>query len=229
MKFQENDIELIDQYLNGELNDNQSNDLQAKLKEDPEFEKLMELQKEVISTIKTSAFEQDVQAYLDGTRETKSIRLNPSVITGIAASIVLIISVVFYFNQKDVNYYDQYFEPYPDLISQRAVTDNSYAMYHYGRGEFQEAVAAFEEMDAMSKDERFYAGIAYLSVGELDKAESNLSASLSTDWSSFAIWYLALRFLKSQDYERAIQHLSQIQPGEFKYEEAQKILGQIED
>ena len=226
MEIKDDDIDLIDAYLNDGLDDENKQKFEKRLESDEQFSTLYKTQIDLVNEIKSYEFANLTASYLEAKRTTKVVRLNRWLISGIAASITLIVTTL-YVTLPEPDLYAQYYEPYPDLVSSRAITDNSYALYYYGRAEYDKAIAEFEKMEQLGEDEKFYAGLTYLALGQLDSAELYLKESLNTNWGANAKWYLALTHLKSQNLQQCVMYLEMIDPGTFKYEEAQEMLDEL--
>ena len=222
MRENKDDIELIDLYLEKKLDTESIERVENRSSTDVEFRKLVEAQRLIVSEIKTSAFKNDVEVYL---KSKKSRFINPWLLSGIAASISILLAV--FLTPSDSNSFEKYFEPYPDLISNRDVVNNGNAMYYYGNMQYELAITAFEEKSKLSDFEKLYLGISYLAADQLSKAQKTFLQLQQTEREPYARWYLALCYLKSKEKEAAIQQLRLIQPEDYKYQEASKLLDEL--
>lgn len=116
----------------------------------------------------------------------------------------------------------QYFTISPDKLfnekyaafsvgTQRGNTQQSPIELQYAQKKYDQAIASFEAIQNPAVKDHFYAGLAYLSVNNLDKAVQNLSAVLTknasfntTEFQDDTEYYLALSYLKQQDYDKAL-------------------------
>lgn len=223
MEITEKDIELIDLYLEGNLNDDDHASFLEKVENDPEFRSYVDFQKQVITQIKTDAFESSVKQYLNKKVSKPSIILRPWFISGIAASIIFIAGL-FYVLNNDQDLYFSYFEPYPDLVSTRIGNSGNLAMSYYNSQNYIEAINEFNSKESLSELEKLYLGISYLGINQTSKAETVFIQLLDTKQKQQARWYLALNYLAQGNDEKCISILNQIEPGDFNYSKAQKLL-----
>lgn len=228
MEKQENDIELIDAYLIGSLNEKEFISFEQQLSNDPELQRRVDTQKTLVTELKVNAFNDDVKSYLSRNKGTKTIQFSKWRLIGIAASVVILISTVYLLRPKE-SLSDQYYEPYPDLISTRAPTQNSDAMFHYNKKEYETAIGLFKKQDILTDSENFYLGVSYLSVEKLDQAEIIFTKLLTTERKPLAQWYLSLSYIKSGEESKAVQSLRQIKEGEYKHAEALRLLDELVD
>ena len=226
MNETEYDIELIDLYLRGKLDTQLREKFELRLKEDSDFKSFVEAQREVILGLKVDAFGEDVRAYLGSKKTTKTINFKPWILTGIAASIVVIVSVIYLFAPHE-DLFHQYFEPYPDLISNRTTSDGSDAMFYYSSGKFAPAIASFDKKEVLNDHEKFYQGISYLAIDKTDQAKKVFSDLLITDRAPYAKWYLSLCYLKEHNHEKTIRSLQGIHKDEYNYTKATQIIEEL--
>ena len=161
-----NDIELIDLYLEDKLDPDALAKFENRVKADAEFRDLVDSQRHVIVEIKSAAFRDNVKSYLTARNEKSSVIQFPYwKWIGMAASVVIVIASIVYLAMPRENLFEQYFEPYPDLISTRNKSSESTdAMYNYNSGKYALAIASFAKIDSLSNQEKFYLGVSYLVV-----------------------------------------------------------------
>ena len=131
--------------------------------------------------------------------------------------------------------YDSLYEPYPYLLNLRNAEDSGIqeAIDAYVSEDFDLAYASFSAMstDSLSNELVFYRAISAMSVGNFQKALADFELiGHGTDNAYYqqTLWYKALTHWQLGDHENALNALKRIPPGDFKYEESQKLISQLD-
>ena len=108
-------------------------------------------------------------------------------------------------------------------------------MANYDKGEFEAAIQAFDQYLTANPDYyevKFYRGVTYLKLKNIDKAIADLQdvASSSSDFGEQAEWYLALSLIRSQKKDEAVKLLeSMVKNNASQGEKASFLLEKIEE
>lgn len=153
-----------------------------------------------------------------------------------AAAALLTVALFFVFgiftNNPD-DLFDQYYEPYPNIVAPVFRSDGDYtekeeAMMLYEQGKYKQAIMAFTQVIAEEENPSvfyFYNGLSYLSLGNSEKAIYNLQqVEGSCQLAEQTEWYLALAYLQANDLENTQSFLDDIlQDGAFYKENAKSL------
>lgn len=221
----EEDIELMESYLNGALGEEERSAFEARLESDEEFRVQFEEMSKLINGIRYAgssglkahlkAFEATLPQITMEPEKTVPFWRNAEVLR-VAASISIILVGVTVLLQlaRGPEYkklFDENFEIYPNQIlpTKRGEyiprTDKEKAYYAYDLGNYQEA---YDLLTKIPQEEDggaalFYAGMAALALDDLDVAINsfNIYIEQHTIFRDTAQWFLALTYLKSQKLE----------------------------
>ena len=141
-------------------------------------------------------------------------------------------------NQILTSYLKVYFEPYRNVVApiERGSSqqdEKTQAFIAYEIGEYQTAVDLFSKLYTNTKDSYylFYEANAQLKLNKADDAIPLLLEHLRTTdtLSDKTHWYLALAYLKIDDYGNAAKSLKKvIDEGKFQIKEAKELLKKID-
>jgi len=215
MKDEEKDIDLIEAYLRGTLDEQALAAFQKRREDDPEFAREVIDYSQIINQIR-STHEQDFLNKLrhwDGEIENRQeVKVIPFRRIFLIAASVLLLAIaglyVFRNSQSDhEQLFQEYFQPYENVISERSGKNDSQrkGMELYDQKKYEEAIvqlklAALEDSDNPSL--KCYLGIAYLAAGHAQEAKTTFDAVVKNDHSLFkevAEWNLAMTYLKLDD------------------------------
>ena len=212
MKDDEEDIELIEAYLRGTLDDQALAAFLRRRHDDPEFDREVIDYSQIISQIRTTHEKNFMNklrhwdSEIENRQEAKVIPLRT--IFSIAASVLLLtLFGVYLFRNSQRGHeqlFQEYFQPYENVISERSGKNDSQqkGMELYDAKKYDEAIvqlklAAAEDPDNPSL--KCYLGIAYLAGGHVQEAKTIFEAMVYDDHSLFkevAQWNLAMIYLK---------------------------------
>lgn len=197
--------ELRDKYLQGKLSKEESKAFEENLSSEEREELATELgigrgledgfRKELKS--KVASFEN---------KRSKSSTLNYTYI-GVAASLILVASLVFIFSKEEQSLFDQYYQPYPnyEVTVVRGEEDldlREIAYLAYDRQEYTRALETFNQMETLSEADYFFRGVCLLETGDNQGALSDFEKVISSKNKDYAYpskWLSALVYLKMED------------------------------
>lgn len=228
MEEEEKDIELIEAYFKGALIGPALEEFERRLSSDKRFadevQDYMLIMKEVQIAGRRS-FSDKMKAW-ESEIESKTTKTNVIPIRrlfSIAATLLIIASAGAYIIFKsipsdNVELFNQYFEPYEDVITNRSAGQLSVqtAMNYYNEGKFAEAIKYLEEAMKDNRDNlsiQCYLGIAYLADNQTQMAKEVLESVADSEpglYNEIADWYLALVYLRQNDVSRLENQLTEI-------------------
>jgi tetratricopeptide (TPR) repeat protein len=225
-------IQKIDSYLQGDLNSEEIAAFEKQLSNDSELCLDLDSTKHAIEAISGYAFKQKLMGIRDDykkTKRSKSIQLY--YLSGIAASLVLILIAYFWYPTPSNRFYS-YFVPYASPVNVRSGNESNTlraAFEHYEHGQYDKAIVDFEKLNQkdLTEETKFYQAISYLAQHN-PKAASKIFINLDGEqYHEQVSWYLSLCYLLSNEKEKATAILKKIQPNDYSYEKAQEILSQL--
>lgn len=245
MALSENDIEIIEKYLDQDLSPEELVIFETKLSV-PEFVAELELQKTALVALKAkdkaSLKEELKQLHLKvkENQETPSPK-SFSIKYWAAAAVFLLFAVAigFYLNQQrsTQELYMAYYQPYPADPMIRGSDTNLFneAMNAYRSKNYPNSIQKFEETLQQHQDSvrlHLFLGNSYLNQGQFELAEKSFKvAAQSQDVfiKQHAQWYLALTYLKDKETASAIETLNRLVVVQGIYKkEAQLLLEELD-
>jgi len=215
MKISDN--ELIKLFLSNSLSENQRL-LFFKRKEDPIFiEKLESSIIQYKGRLDLKKQLQDIGKTINTEYSTKH-KKHP-INYKIAASIVTIIGLSFYFYQNNnvssQDLYNEYFTVYPNIYSTKGDSKSNEfnrALLEYDKGDYLSAQKIFKNMGkskTLNSSEEFYYGISLLMIDSAKSSKKRLkSVSKSHPLYSEALWYMGLILVKQDSISLAKEILN---------------------
>lgn len=243
----EQKYDLIERYLDQQLSASERSDFEQKLENDPALREELELHQQLAETLggtevhqfraELKAINQKWQAPATE-KKVRSIAFRR--IAAIAAT-VLILLLAYQFLKTPATHapealFASNFEPYNMVMNQRASLPTlvAEAASAYEAAAYENAAKAFRQLEAENQGEvvfQFYLAISELALDNSAQAIPLLKEIIRQDHPLFAEqsrWYLALAYLHNGDIELTKSQLQKIQPEEFQYPAAQKILDQLQ-
>ncbi len=220
-------IELIDGYLTSTLSKAERKAFNEALDLDPEFVEEFQEVKEIEDGIKsltrkeTKTFLMDIEKDIADREST----LNPSKMQKsimAAAGFVLIAAFSFFAlsgneEQTPQALYQNNHEAYNNIYgivrgeNQEENTMEAQAFRAYDMGDYNLAANTFAELIEYDRSaiNYFYMGLSNLEASNIDKAITNLNATINNfeEFDSQAKWYLALAHLSNEDEDAAVANL----------------------
>jgi len=203
------DLDLVREYVNGTLPEEQLKALEERLKQDQTFAEEFEHQKELVESV---VLFNRTQLKQQLSSEDKSGQKSSTLGSGgrrwwlAAASLVLMVVAGYFLLWDQVDneqLFSEYYQPYYNVLAdnQRSGNGVSNAMKWYDQGDYTKALESLnnESIDAEGRLISFYKGICYLELNQIDQAESvftNLKQQPDFELHQAAHWYLGLSYLK---------------------------------
>jgi tetratricopeptide (TPR) repeat protein len=252
--FKEN-IDLIERYLDEDLDPAELKKFNLKLEQDPEFQRLYHDMDRLVEGIQISARKTTIEEKLANlenslpfhksrkdSEETPVIRLWDRVMqykVAVAAAIAMLFVATFILITQDFatdpgKLYAENFEPFPNVgpgNTRSAEKDDKQQAYtYYDMGKYEDALKIFTQMD-MDTADKLYAANAYMAIGEITKAITLLEqvSERGTGLSIHAKWYLALCNMQEENLASARTLFTELkdQGGEY-HQEAARILEKMD-
>jgi tetratricopeptide (TPR) repeat protein len=234
-------IELIEQYLDHQLSQKEKEEFEGQLEKDQKFEALYNEMKLIVAGVKNAA-RRELMENLKKTEQGLGIVIsdNPFHIRKIlvplvvAASVVILISLSLLFSQNRAQnqlnaYLAEAMEPYQNIIhpTQRSdsniLSDAQLAFYYYDVGEYAKAIEIFLQ-PAMGKEDnqqsiRFYTGNAYMALENYMQAIEIFTILLGSEtiFENQTRWYLSLCYLKVDERDKALEQLLILEESDSSY------------
>lgn len=131
--------------------------------------------------------------------------------------------------------YQSLFEPYPYLLNVRNTQGSNIqnAIDAYVSDNFEQAYALFSKLpeDSLNQGLSFYRAISAMSVGKFNEALADFESIDQDSENKYfqqTRWYKALALWQMGQDKSSLNLLHSISPGDFKYEEAQKLIRQLD-
>lgn len=251
----ENKYNLIEQYLAGNLSEQERSDFEKEIRKSDDLRAEIQLHREIAEVTAGEKFNElrDVLKNTDANWKTdSSIRPGGKIVTfkmiirAIAATAVLLLGTMFWYvssvsSISSDRLFSSNFEPYEMVLTQRSGGANSetenkwdYAISKYAAGDFEEAKNQFALLGKQEQEKhlpllKLYEGVSALAVGESDPAINAFQPLLSEPLlKEQARWYLGLTYLQKGDTENAKINFQEIQKGAYKFKESQKIISRLD-
>ena len=248
----EKNFEIIEKYIDGELEGKELLNFKELLSTDPDIKRDYNLSLEINNSI----IEDDVMALRETlnymyTEESKVKRI-PSVFTNrrfyyAAASAALLIAtggLVQRLSNPDLDnneVFEKYYAPYDVTVTYRSGNTEVdrlllNALERYEEKDYEHALILFEEVLESRQNDmavNLYSGISYLEEEKYQKATKSFNDIISDDDNLFieqAKWYLAMCYLKTEKTVKAKNVLNEIIKEESYYkEQAAKVLKDLQN
>jgi tetratricopeptide (TPR) repeat protein len=224
------DFDLIERYLEGNLDDDEVSIVENRLKTDPLFKQHFDEHQLLIEAIeqqslkdKLSEFHAEVEQR-PGPFEVKKQRKQFAFVRNfaIAASVIVLLGLsgylIFFNKPQNLKLYAKYFKPDPGLattMSGSAQFEFYDAMVNYKRGDYDKAISKWETLLSKTNENdtlNYFLGVAYLAKNETGKALDYLMKTTTDTISVFkedAFYYAGLAYLKTGQMDKAIRFFKQ--------------------
>lgn len=218
--MEENDIERIDRFLRGEMDEAEAQAFEQTLSENPELQQKMKVQQELVSYIDLMG-DQEVLANIRKAEDTYRSRqegtikkmpwLRPALI---AASLALLLFAGWWFlipsNEPDV-LYASFYQPYELSFSSRDGGNTETllaASTAYNAQDYAQALQAFESLpaDLQTSKVKLGIGISYMELSSFESALSIFDQIIELQDPLFldqALWYKGLCLLRQEKLDQA--------------------------
>ena len=236
MKMNQEEMDILDSYLRGELNEDERAVLDDRLKKEPD----LRAQLEIMEQVKDAASDHELKQKLDIIHEQTTSQERPSFSTKqpffywAAASIALVTLAIWLMwppvDNKSLA--REYLEVYDDYLTSRSSGEEGIirAMALYNTQQFEEAVSALREVpDNRNADVSFYLGLSFLYSEQFDSAQFYLQhvIDVSEKYDQQSRWFLALSYLSDDEAGTASILLNEITAADFNYKKSQALLEEL--
>ena len=248
----EKNFDRIENYLDDQLNENETLDFEKDLMDDLDLEMELSLHNEINEAIMEEDV-MDLRAKLEAIdtpttpQEKRKTRFQGNWRIA-AASMILFIGMASAFYMLDNKTYTNeevfvnYYKPYSIVNNTRSssVTENTdkvieQALQSYESKNYRAALSLFQtilDKDSTNLTSNFYSGISNIQVQEYPKANKNFIRVLDHKNNLFieqSEWYLGFCYLMTNEREKAKEAFSAIAKGNSFYRtKAKEILGKLE-
>jgi len=247
----EDNLQLMDNYLQGNLDKEGLKSFDNKLKQEPTFEsefrdmRAIQVGAKASARLSTLANLESLESSIKE-RETIKIKYTMKKLVTVAASLILIATVGYFtvFNKTSItsgpNIYNEFYTSYNNYESTTerggdaavllTLKDKAYSAYD--SKDFIQSAALFSELLKTDKTAAnyFYAGISNIEIGDHTSATTNLNSVTNNyeDLIAQSQWYLALNLLKENSEtskDEAMASLVDLALGESSFKlDAEKVL-----
>lgn len=240
--MEEQDIDLIEQYLRGELAAKEAGDVRRRLAEDKAFAELYEDLRYIEKGLQHAELSralgviQEAEAAASGAEPGRTA-LGWRLWLPIAASATLLVVAAWFFLTKATEpeeLFAEYFEVYPnveapiyrDSSASDSLPTKDLAFRRYADDDFEGAIELFESIAAPDEGTRFYLGMSYLANNNPQQAAAIWEplSKEAEDYTTQIQWYLALAWLKLDEVEKAKEVLGALAQSGTAYEERSKAI-----
>ncbi len=240
------DLEYINQYLRGELDERDRSLFEKRLKEDPAFAEEVKLHQKVKEVVLDENTHRLDQVLKDIRREwerkptaTQPVFAWLKTPYRVAAAIVLIMAAgalayiaLWPSHPSSQELFSIYYQPSP-LSLQRGLENPpelEKAFGHYQKSEYNRALDYFEDPAVVTLSSikvEFYKAHCYLNTGEIERSIKSFEEVIQHGDNVYmkpAHWYLALSYLKANDRDTAKKLLMEIGEGNMFEGVAERLL-----
>lgn len=224
---EENDIALIESYLQGGLDADRKAEVEKRLAEDSDFNLLLEdtrLMTEGLGRLKHKSLleridklEADLENPLMAGKDTKIVFWTVQRVAAAFIGLAVVAVASWYMvtgssSVSGIALYEDYHKVYPNVVvpttrGQEDLTLLTRTFRAYDQELYDSAAVLFDELlqDDRREFVRLYAGLTYLEVDDYDRAQFLLNTIVSEkgEYEIEAKWYLALTYIKIEEYDNA--------------------------
>ena len=247
--MKEFDYDMINRYLDGEMNAEEIKAFEAAMLQDAELKNEVDLLKDVNSTLKiklhpgenevalrNSLKEMNAEFFPNKTEQARIIPLHRrKLMMAVAAVFImgLVLTIWRPWEQEDL--YQQYAAIQMPAVAERGAASDSLlktAVENFNNKEFAKAIPAFETVlkdSAQNSFVQYYYAIALLEKGDTENSRTQLTALYNGN-SSFkydAAFYMALSYLKEKNKPACKDWLNKIPADAGPYNKAQELLKKL--
>lgn len=220
--------ELIDRFLDGELKDEELRQFEQRLQNDPEWTEKTESCRLIRIGIAESALAENIKEWTPVTNadvadDNNKIRILPGIFKWVAAACLLLAigTVTWWVIQRpgsNEKTYLAFYQPDPGLLTVMGPAEAyqfEQAMVHYKAGEYRKAALSWESLRgayAATDTLHYFIASAWQAEGEWEKAEENYLIVVKNNSSHFyndASWYLGLLYLRTERNDEARKWIEQ--------------------
>lgn len=226
MELSEKDIELVELYKDGRLDDNAKADLESRMEADPVFKSEVQFCMAIFDSLEMmsiSVIRDKVNGIKQDTPTAPKSFFVKYRMVFISVGLILLLLLAIFIIQKatspavetKMNLADTFFEPYPALgILRNSNSEKNEALELYASGNYEDAIAIWEN-ELSGRNDAFYLGVAYIATDQPERAIKTLEQidTNDTDIPANTIqWYIALARVKSGESKSALPLLQDMEP-----------------
>lgn len=215
--------DLRDRYLQGKLSDSERSAFEQGLSDEERVELAFELG---IKEGLEEGFSKELRNKVASFEEKKPAKGTMKyAYISIAASVLVMASIVFYLLQDEASLFEDYYRPYPnyELTTVRgeeaeSVRERAYQAYDSER--YDIAIGYFSKMDSLSEADYFFRGICQIQVEDYQLALDDFDKLITlgnADYGDAAKWYAALVYLKLEKESELLPLLKDLSNGTSEY------------
>lgn len=234
MELKEELIEKVERYLSGELTRKEVKEENDKTLSDEELDEVIDLYNTSENLIELAGLREDLKSihkeYIAETQGKKTTWIWWTAAVAAVLTFLLIFTGVLQDKSPEFN---DFFTPYPDLISMRGGEYGlKEAMKYYSQQDYQAALKEFSNInpDSINQEVLFYQSIAALAVDQYQLAVTNLEKLSALDSNIYwqqTKWYLGLAYWQTGEIEKAKEIFAKIESGESQYDAARELLKEL--
>lgn len=240
---EENDIALIESYLQGELDAEKKSELEQRLVHEPDFKQLFEdteimiqglnqlKHKSLLSRI--DELESGLANPLEVKKEARVVYWTVQRIAAVFIGLAVVAITSWYVVRGDGSVsgpalYENYHKVYPNVVVPTTRGEEDLTLLvrtfrAYDQGLYDSAAVLFEELLLEDRREfvRLYGGLTYMEADQPDRATFLLTTIISEkgEYEIQATWYLALNYIKTEEYDNAKSLLMDLTSTSTTYQE----------
>lgn len=152
------------------------------------------------------------------------------VLTTAAVLTLITVASVFLLKKSNNNEFNDYFTHFDQLLTFRGDNEDEYlysAIEAYDKRDYSKAFQEFKQlsMNTLNPEINFYIGVSALGSNQFEEAINYFErASSDSKYDEQTLWYSALAYWQLGNISASRELLVTIRQGEFKFEQAQKLL-----
>jgi len=246
---------LIEKYLSNELTDSENNEFKELLLKEPSLMNEMNLRKrvnyfidklnfiEALDRAGEEAEKEELKEFLVIKHKAVKIQLNPAIMWGVAASIVLIIGMALFWKLSlkpvpEKELFADYYRPLKKEVAQDYLFNSNVLQEgrkKYFEEDYLDVLAIFNNIPGsidIQAEKEFFCGLALIELAYYPEAIARFERLISMhkfEYVSHAYWYLGLCYLQTGNKKMAKTTFREIvKNNSYNYKDARKILKKLE-
>ena len=235
-QLNEREFQLVQQHLQGSLTPEDAKLFEEKM-QDPGFAKSVSLMREIAEVVEIEgskqlkkALQEEEKALSNPKRKAKIIPFKKILFA--AAGVALLLIIAWLISRPSNDVYATYFEPHKNVLvplELDEVTKTQQVFRAYDQQNYEIALIGFDSLLQINNnpDFRFYRANALMALERNEEARQIFEALLTENATQFlneTKWYLALIYIKQENYSAAEPLLQDLSSNRFYQEKASAIL-----
>lgn len=182
--------------------------------------------REGVEEVTRTELRSKLEGFEKGTRNKGWV---PWIYGSVAASLLVVGSLVYYFNNSGPTLFDQYYQLHPNfevtiLRGDNSLTLEQQTFLYYDKRDFRQALEGFDQLTQASPAKEslfFFRGITQIELGNLNLALTDLQKIINNSSSEYydaSLWYSSLVHLRldQEEQSRALLVRLSNSPGEYQ-------------